>query len=360
MATLMRAARLHGPSDVRIESLPRPGAPGPGEALLRVRAVGICGSDLHTYLDGRISSTQLPQPLIPGHEFAGVIQAVGDGATGGAGAMLAVGAAVAVDPLQACGKCELCLTGNPNLCLDHKFCGLSPTDGAMCQWMIVPANTCFPIEGLGLEPSRLFAEGALLETLGVALHAVDLAHIKLGDFVAIVGAGPIGLCILQAAKRAGARKVFVTDQLSWRLDLARELGAETISCRNQDPAEIVMRLTDGRGVDVAIEAAWADRSIQQAADMTRNGGRLVLVGIPGDDQLILRHSVARRKGLTIRMSRRMKHAYPRAIALRREGAIDLHRLVTHRFPLERAAEAFALNARYEPGVVKVMIDVETD
>jgi L-iditol 2-dehydrogenase len=350
---------------VRIETVARPPAPGAGEAIIAIRAVGICGSDLHTYLDGRIGSTSVRQPLIPGHEFAGVVEAVGDGGVDGLFNPLRPGTAVAVDPLQPCGACELCRTGYPNLCLDHKFCGLSPTDGAMCQWMLVPARTCFPI-GDETAPAIVpdvapdFAQAALLETLGVALHAVDLAHIKLGDTVAILGAGPIGLCILQAARLAGASRVFVIDQLDWRLELARQFGAEIISYRGQDPVEPLLRLTAGRGVDVGIEAAWADRSIQQAADMTRNGGRLVLVGIPADDQIILRHSTARRKGLTIRMARRMKHAYPRAIGLARSGKIDLGRLITHRFPLERAAEAFALNARYEPGVVKLVIDVDQD
>ncbi len=121
--------------------------------------------------------------------------------------------------------------------------------------------------------------------------------------------------------------------------------------------QAVLEATGGRGVDIAIEAAWSDRSVQQAAEMVRMGGRLVLVGIPGDDRLLLKHSTARRKGLTIRMSRRMKHTYPRAIRLAERGVVDLHRLISHRFPLERAPEAFALNASYQDRVVKIIIDI---
>src|SRR5262249_34535420 len=201
------------------------------------------------------------------------------------------------------------------------------------------------------------ADAAMLEPLGIAIHAVDLARIRVADSVAIVGAGPIGLLILQLARLSGADPIFVSDRLAWRLDLARRLGAIPINYEEADPVRAVLDATAGRGVDVAIEAAWADHSVQQAAEMARMGGRLVLVGIPGDDRLALKHSTARRKGLTIRMSRRMQHSYPRAISLAERGAVDLHSLISHRMPLEQAPEAFALNVAYQDQVVKVIIDI---
>lgn len=180
---------------------------------------------------------------------------------------------------------------------------------------------------------------------------------RVGDSLAILGAGPIGLCILQVAVLAGAAPIFVTDKFPWRLDLARRFGAQVFNCDTQDPVEQIMQATANRGVDVAIEAAWADHSVQQAVDVTRPGGRVVLVGISADDKLLIRHSVARRKGLTIRLARRMKHVYPRAIALHQRGLVDLGCLISHRFPLEQTAQAFAMNARYDPGVVKIVIDL---
>jgi L-iditol 2-dehydrogenase len=348
----MRAARLHGPADLRFEELPHPGEPGPGQVLLRSKCVGICGSDLHTFQDGRIGVTELKSPLVLGHEFAGIVEAVGPDALDGNHQPLRAGTHVAVDPAQSCGHCEQCEAGNPNLCLNIKFCGLWPDDGALREYMIVPASTCFPI------PSDMdFAAGALLETLGVAVHAVDLAKIRVGDSVAILGAGPIGNAILQVARLTGASRIFISDKCDWRLEHAKRLGATTVNCDQEDTVEIINRATNGRGVDVAIEAAWADRSVQQCVDIARNGGRLVLVGIPGDDVLKMKHSVARRKGLTLRMARRMKHVYPRVIDLHQRGAVDLNSQITHRFPLERAAEAFSMNLRYEPGVMKVVIDL---
>jgi L-iditol 2-dehydrogenase len=190
----------------------------------------------------------------------------------------------------------------------------------------------------------------------VAIHAVDLARIRVGDTVAVIGAGAIGLLILQLARLAGASTVFVAEPLPWRLALAGHWGALPVPCDGSDPVGAVVRDTGGRGVDVAIEAAWADRSVDQAAGKARLGGRLVLVGIPGDDQLAMKHSTARRKGLTIRLCRRMKHVHRRALDLVLHGRVDLAPLVSHRFPLAQAADAFRLNAAYRDGVVKVMID----
>ncbi len=344
--SLMTAARLYGPKDMRIDQVPHPGPPGPNEVLLRVTATGICGSDLHSYQDGRIGDTQVEAPLVLGHEFGGVIEAIGPGESlGGDFAPLSVGMRVAVDPAQPCGRCEMCEKGHPNLCWRLHFCGLFPDDGSFRQWMHVPAHTCFAV------PDEIDdAEAALLEPLGVALHATDLAKIQVADSVAILGAGPIGLSILQLVKLSGADPIFVVDQFPWRLALAESYGALPINFRDEDAVAAVRRATQDRGVDVAIEAAWSNESIQQTADMARLGGRLVIVGIPGNDQFHIKHSTARRKGLTIRMARRMKHVYPRAIHLAERGLVDLTGMISHRFPLERTPEAFALNDAYQDNV----------
>jgi L-iditol 2-dehydrogenase len=346
----MSAARLHGPRDLRIDRVPRPGAPAAGQVLLRVAATGICGSDLHSYHDARIGDTPVLSPLILGHEFSGVIEEAGPDSLDGYFEPLIPGTRVAVDPAQPCSRCEFCEKGHPNLCRRLHFCGNYPDGGSLCEWMQMPARGCFPL------PDALDdIEGALLEPLGVAIHAVDLARLRIGWSAAVLGAGPIGLMILQLARLSGADPIFVTDQFDWRLKLARQWGGVPINCKQHNPAEVVLRETAGRGVDIAIEAAWGGESIEQAAEMTRLGGRLVLVGIPGEDRLELKHSTARRKGLTIAMSRRMKHAYPRAIQLAMRDRIDLNALVSHEFTLAQAPEAFELNAAYRDNVVKVIV-----
>jgi L-iditol 2-dehydrogenase len=350
----MLAARLHGPADLRVERVPHPGPPGRGEVLLRVAVTGLCGSDLHSYKHARIGDTPLEGPLILGHEFCGVVEAVGPESLDGQGEPLKPGARVAVDPAQPCGRCELCESGHPNLCRRLHFCGNYPDGGSLCQWMPMPARSCFPV------PKALDdVEAALLEPLGVAIHAADLAEIKVANSVAILGAGPIGLLILQVVRLAGAAAIFVTDKFPWRLKAAAKHGAVAINSDHEDAGQRIQKETRGRGVDAAIEAAWGDQSVEQAAEMARLGGRVVLVGIPAEDRLSLKHSTARRKGLTILMNRRMKHSYPRALRLAETGRVDLKGLVSHRFPLQRADEAFALNAAYRDQVVKVIVEAGT-
>jgi L-iditol 2-dehydrogenase len=320
-----------------------------------VKAVGICGSDLHTYQDARIGDTPIESPLILGHEFSGVVEEVGSGVIlDGEFNPLQPGTRVAVDPAQPCGRCEMCEQGHPNLCRRLHFCGLYPDPGSFTQWMLVPAHTCFPV------PDSIDdAAAALLEPLGVAIHATDLAKARVADSAVILGAGPIGLCLLQAMRASGAQPIYVVDQFPWRLAVAEELGGIPINFREQNPVAAIHKATAGRGVDIAIEAAWADHSVQWCAEMVRLGGRLVLVGIPGNNRLEMNHATARRKGLTIYMSRRMKHVYPRAIRLVESGAIHVDALISHRFPLEQAPTAFALNDAYQDQVVKVIIDVNS-
>jgi L-iditol 2-dehydrogenase len=259
---------------------------------------------------------------------------------------------VAVDPAQPCWRCPICEEGHPNLCYNLHFCGSYPDEGSLRQWMHMPARTCFP------GPDTIDnASAALLEPLGIAVHAVDLAKIRVANSVAILGAGCIGLSILHLAKLSGAQPIFVSDKFPWRLALAERLGAIPINCDQTDPVQAVLKATNGQGVDVAIEAAWADHSAQQAAEMARLGGRLVMVGISEDDCLTFKHSTVRRKGLTIRLARRMKHTYPRSIRLVESGAVDMNDMISHRFPLERTPEAFAMNLAYQDEVVKVVIEL---
>lgn len=342
----MKTMRLYAPRDMRLDDAPKP-EPGPGEILVRVRAVGVCGSDVHYYVDGRIGSDVPSFPYILGHEFAGEVAALGPGVAGPP-----VGMRVAVDPAIPCQRCEVCLDGNPNCCPDVRFPAAPPVQGVLCEWYAHPAHLCV------LLPDVLdFAAGAMLEPLGVAIHALMLAKVKPADTIAVLGAGPIGLLLLQLALCSGASAVYLTEPILERRAMAEELGATAVCDPGAgDPADWLLEQTGGRGVDVVIEAAWGGEVVGQAVRMARPGGNVVLVGIPRQDIVTFPANVARRKGLTIRMSRRMKSVYPRAIALVERGLVDVRALVTHRFPLEQAAEAFELVASLQDGVVKAMIE----
>ena len=345
--SLMRASRLHGIRDLRIDELPRP-EPGPGQVLLQVATVGVCGSDVHYYLHGRIGSQIVTGPIIMGHEFSARVAELGPGAEG-----VSVGQLVSVEPGIPCGKCEPCLHGHPNLCPNVRFCGTPPIDGVFSEYTVMPAENCFPLpEGFGP------IEGAMLEPLGIAIHTVDLAHLRAGQTVAVLGAGPIGLLIAAVAKAAGAGQILMTEPLAHRRRFALEYVADVaLNPEAVDVIAEIKRLTSGRGVDVAFEAAGESDTPQQAAAVARMGGKVIVAGIPEDDTMNFNASTVRQKGLTIKAVRRMKHTYPRAIRLVQTGMVEVKPLATHRFPLERIDEAFELVANYEDGVLRAMIQV---
>ena len=344
----MNAVRLHAPRDLRLGTAPALAAPGPGQVRIRVGSVGVCGSDLHMYETGRIGDAIIKTPLVLGHEFGGVVVEASAGAIDGLGAPLIAGTRVAVDPAVPCRHCRQCEEGHPNLCPHHYFYGVWPDDGALRDEMLVEGRNCFPVPAAMSEPAV-----ALLETLGVAVHAVDLGRLRVGDGVGIVGCGPVGLLLVRLAKLSGAAPILVWDKHPWRVAKALALGADDGWLVSADGAPGGPKAP---GLDVGFEAAWADTSVQHTADVVRAGGRVVLVGIPGDDRLQLSHGTARRKGLTIRMARRMKHTYPRSIALAASGQVDLDDLVSHRFGLDRTPEAYAMNMRYPEGLLKIVVD----
>jgi L-iditol 2-dehydrogenase len=319
----MKVVRLHGIHDLRLHDEPDPVA-GPGEAILRVTSVGVCGSDLHWFAESGIGDARLARPLILGHEFAGVAQ------TGRFS-----GQRVAVDPAINCGECEYCIEGNPNFCTHMHFAGHGADDGAMRECIAWPEHHLYP-----LPDSINDADGAMLEPLGVAIHAVDLAHIRPGMDVAVFGSGPIGLLTLQMAKLAGAAELFATDVLPHRLDAARQYGATQVLKADGSESAQILAATHKRGVDVAIECAGENEAVEAAIAAAKPGGTVVLVGIPSEDHTGFTASVARRKGLTIRMSRRMRHTYPRAIKLVERGMVDVRSMVTHHFALADSAQAF--------------------
>lgn len=330
----MKVVRLHGIGDIRFEDEPKPEA-GPGEVLVHVRAVGVCGSDLHWLAEGGIGDAQLNQPLVLGHEFSGSTEA---------------GERVAVDPAISCGQCEMCRRGHPNLCLHVVFAGHGSQDGALREYMAWPSRNLHRLPD-GMD----FADGAMLEPLGVALQAADLGGIRIGSTVGVFGCGAIGLLIVQLARSSGAASVVATDRLAHRVEAARTMGAEyAFLAGGPDEVESILLSTGGRGVDVAFEVAGDQGAVATAFAAAAPGGRVILVGIPADDQTSFTASVARRKGLTIKLVRRMKNTYPRSIELVSSGVIDVRSLLTHRFPLERAPEALAVAQRRDG--IKVLIE----
>ena len=343
----MRAARLHGIRDLRLEDVPRP-VSAAGEVLLKVASVGVCGSDVHYYMEGSIGDQVISAPMVPGHEFSAWVAEPGEAA-----GHMKTGQLVAVEPAIPCGVCEWCLHGHPNLCPAVHFRGSPGIDGACAEYIAMPAENCFPLPD-GFTPD----EGVLLETLGIAIHSVDLAHLRPGQTVAVLGAGPIGLLTAAVARSAGAAVLYMTEPIAARQEFALKYAADAVF----DPTECdvvaeILRLTHGRGVDVAVEAAGATTTPAQAAEVACPGGTVILSGIPSDDTMTMKAGTIRRKGLTIKLVRRMKHTYERAILMAQKGMVDVKPLATHAYPLDRIVDAYEVASEHRDGVLKAMIHV---
>lgn len=330
---------LHGAHDARVANL-NLRAGEPDETLLKVAAVGICGSDLHYFKDGGIGSAVIKSPFVPGHEFGGWLE--DDVEELG----LARGTLVAVDPNGACGDCAYCRAGHPNLCPNVRFIGAPPFDGAMTERLWVPKDAIVPL------PAGFTAEqAAMLEPLGVAIHATNLAKPKLLETVALLGCGPIGLLLLQVLKAAGAGDVYMIDPLAHRRQAASKLGAAKVGASLDDLAD----WTSGEGCPLVVEATNAPEGFRDAVLATRIGGRIVLVGIPDGDVYTLPAAEARRRALTIKLVRRMGPVYPDAIRLVASGKVDVLAVISHRIGIAEAPDAFRRHTENAPGLIKTMI-----
>ena len=324
----MRAVRLHSRGDLRLHEEPEP-TPVEGEAMLRVTAVGLCGSDRHWYLEGGIGDAVLSRPLVLGHEFVGLV------ANG-----RRAGERVAADPAISCEQCDLCIEGNQHLCRNARFAGHGSTDGALRTSVAWPKRLLFPLPDLISDD-----DSPLLEPLGIAIHALDVGGARTGMTAGVYGCGPIGLLIVQLLALIGFRTVVATDPLAHRVEAARAMGAThafQVGSMNMDSNATIDEVTEGVGVDIAFDAAGDESAVATAFQTVRPAGRVVLVGIPSEDRTTFVASTARRKGLMISMSRRMRPTdLPRAIHLAAAGRVKLGPLVTETYDLSDASTAFA-------------------
>jgi L-iditol 2-dehydrogenase len=327
----VRTLRLHATGDLRLAEERDP-TPGPGESLVRVTSVGLCGSDRHWFADGGIGDAALTRPLVLGHEIAGIME-------GGPRR----GERVALDPAESCRRCEVCLDGRGHLCPSMRFAGHGETDGGLRTLMAWPDHLLHALpDAIG------DAEAALLEPLGIALHAIDLGAVRPGMSAAVHGCGPIGLLLVGVLRAMGCEPIIATDVRAHRVEAARAAGA-TLARSAHDPRP------EGPVVDVAFEAAGEDAAVAAAVRDVRPGGRVVLVGIPYEDRTSFPASVARRKGLALLLCRRMTSAdLPRAIRLAASGRVELAALVSERHPLDAFPAAF--EALVERRALKIVVE----
>ena len=333
----MRAAVLRTPGKVVIEERPIPRA-GPGQVVVRVRAVGVCGSDTHYYEHGRIGRFVVEAPLVLGHEAAGEVTDLGPGVT-----RLVAGQRVSIEPGVPDLTCGQCLAGRYNLCANMRFFGTPPVDGAFAEYVVVHEAFAHPVPGSVGDDAA-----ALLEPLSVGIWACMKARVTAGSRVLITGAGPIGLVSLQAALAFGATEVVVSDVNPVRLAIANELGATTvIDARETSVTDLPRR------PEVLLECSGHPPAIGEAIRALDSAGRAVLVGM-GGDEILLPLSVVQERELEVTGTFRYAGTWPRAIALVASGRIDLDRLVTGTYRLDQAEEALTAGRRDQQSV-KVVV-----
>jgi len=343
----MRAAVLYGPRDLRIEDVPVPSL-GERDVLVDVKAVGICGSDVHYYRTGRIGQFVVREPMILGHETAGIVSAVGSQVK-----KVRVGDRVAIEPGIPCRECEWCKTGAYNLCPDVRFHATPPVDGSLCDHVAVPEDFVTPVPD-----SVSYEVAALFEPLSVAIHACRRGNVQPGKSVLIAGAGPIGLITLMTAHAFGAATVFVTDTRPHRLQRAAELGATAaFNPLETNVDEAVLEKTAGRGVDVAIECAGAEGALVSCLKSTCRGGTVVIVGLGEQDLYSLPMGHVASKELTIKGIFRYVYTYPAARELLTAGRVDLERVITHRFPFKDVERGIQYAENGTDGAIKVIINL---
>ncbi len=340
----MKALLLSKYRQLEMAEVPTPSA-GAGEVLIRVGACGICGSDVHGY-DGS-SGRRIP-PIVMGHEAAGRIATVGAGVTG-----LAQGDRVTFDSTIYCGACGYCKRGEVNLCDHRQVLGVSCGDyrraGAFAEFVTVPARVVYK-----LPESISFAEAAMLEAVAVAIHAVALAEISAESTALVVGAGTIGVLILQALRAVGCKRVFVSDVDATRLKLAKELGAADVLLADTEVVARILQRTGGAGVDVALEAVGRNETVSAAIASVHKGGTVVLVGnISPDVTLPLQKVVTRQ--IRLQGSCASAGEYPQAIALMARGAIRVKPLITAVAPLAEGPQWFERLYAREPNLMKVVL-----
>ena len=340
----MKAAVLHKIRDIRVEEREKP-VVRPGTALVKIKAVGICGSDVHYFTKGRIGKQIITKPQTLGHEASGIVEEIGKGVKN-----VKVGDRVALEPGIFCGKCDFCRANRPNLCRSMKFFGTPPIDGAFLEYIVHPSDMLFKF------PDKLsYEEGALIEPLTVGLYAVQLAGLKRGETIAILGSGTIGLSILKSALLKGVKKIYVTDYLNYRLKAAKKHKNVVVLNAKTDIVKKIKALTNGRGVDVAFEAAGSLDTFKQSVEIAAIGGRVVWAGIPDEDDIKINNHEARRKELVIKTVRRTKHQNEKAVKALISGKIKVKDMATHCFPLKDITKAFQVSANYKDGVIKAFV-----
>ncbi|MBT4288473.1 MAG: alcohol dehydrogenase catalytic domain-containing protein [Deltaproteobacteria bacterium] len=342
----MKSVTLTDLKTLEIKLISKPVIRKPGDVLLKISAVGICGSDIHYFEKGKIGNQIVQYPFTIGHECTAVVAEVGNQVTD-----LSPGTLVAVEPNIYCGHCSQCLIGRHHTCLNSTFLGCpGQAEGCLVEYLIMPQECCIPL-GKGIKP----IEGALIEPLSIGAYAVQLGGNLEEKKIGILGSGPIGLSILQALKKFQPATIYVTDKRGYRLKAARTLGSNWQG--NPESIDIVKKIVEEEPdlLDVVFECCGDSEALDQAVDLLKPGGKLLLVGIPETNHVSFNINSLRRKEICIQNVRRQNDCIHEAIKILKANPIFAETMVTHHFTMANTAEAFELVSKYQDGVIKAVI-----
>ncbi|MGD0342161.1 MAG: alcohol dehydrogenase catalytic domain-containing protein [Bacteroidales bacterium] len=343
----MKAMMLTGIRQMEMREVPDPVIARPKDVKIKMKVLGICGSDIHYYTQGKIGSQKVVYPFTVGHEGAGVVVD-----TGSAVKKVRPGDVIAIEPAMPCWECDQCLSGRYHTCRKLKYLGCpGQAEGCLSEYLLMPEESCFPL------PEKLTADqGAISEPLSIGVYSVKQSGIAKGAKIAILGFGPIGMSVALAAKAIGAGKIYVTDKLDERLAIAEK---ESVSCTlNPGKKNIVEKIREKEpfGLDAVFECCGQQEALDQSVDIVKPGGKIMVVGIPEFDRWSLNVEDTRRREISLHFVRRQVNCVGQALEMMESGRINVGNMITHRFPLGKAKAAFDMVAAYQDGVMKAMVD----
>jgi len=344
----MKAVVLTGIRQMQIQDVPKPTIKSDNDVLLKIEVIGVCGSDVHYYETGRIGSQIVEYPFIVGHECAATVEAVG-----GAVSRVKVGQQVVVDPAASCHQCPQCKMGRENTCYNLRFLGTpGQGNGCLSEYIVMPQECCFGIDGkLTLE------QAALCEPVTIGVYSVKQAGSVKDLDTAVLGAGPIGLSCFLAARAENVNTCYITEKIEERVEVAKKTGATWVG--NPNKQDIVREILQQQpaGMDVVFECAGEQETIDQAVELLKPGGRLMLIGIPRAERISLVIDKIRRREITLINIRRQNRCTQSCIDLMAVGKINADFMITHRFEFQQTQTAFDMVAEYRDGVVKALIEL---
>jgi Threonine dehydrogenase and related Zn-dependent dehydrogenases len=345
----MRAALLTGIKQFEIKEVPDPEIINDTDVLIRIKTVGVCGSDIHYYSSGRIGSQVVQFPFIIGHEAGGVVERIGEKVT-----RVKPGNRIAIDPAVSCGRCDQCKNGRENTCRKLLFLGCpGQMDGCLSEYIVLNEKCCFPIK-----ESMTFEQAALSEPLAIGVYSVERSMPSVKTNVAILGAGPIGISVFNVLHTINVGEVYITDKIEERLTFTKRLNPRWTG--NPAITDIVKQIAaiEPMLLDIVFECCGDKEAISQAIQLLKPGGTLVIVGIPETDEIPFPIHDLRRKEITIVNIRRQNNCTQKAIDLLDRHQVHMDSMVTHHFRLDETQEAFELVANYRDGVMKAMISID--